>query len=59
MHDVVPSNPSLTIIEKPLGYIKGVRFGHDNSGNSPSWFLEEIISYHKTELFSHRREFNY
>ena len=39
-------------VEKPLGYIKGVRFGHDNSGNSPSWFLEEIIVLDKQTLCS-------
>ena len=26
-----------------LGAIQAVRIGHDNSGESPSWFLEEII----------------
>ena len=29
--------------DKPLGVIQGVRIGHDNYGNSPSWFLEEIV----------------
>ena len=38
--------------EKPLGSIEGVRFGHDNSGNSPSWFLEEIIVLDKQTLCS-------
>ena len=28
---------------KQLGAIQAVRIGHDNSGNSPSWFLEEIV----------------
>ena len=27
----------------PLGAIQAVRIGHDNSGESPSWFLEEIV----------------
>ena len=39
-------------VEKPLGHIEGVRFGHDNSGNSPSWFLEEIIVLDKQTLCS-------
>ena len=30
-------------VNKPLGAIQGVRIGHDNSGESPSWFLEEIV----------------
>ena len=30
-------------VNKPLGAIQGVRIGHDNSGESPSWFLEEIL----------------
>ncbi|KAL9967112.1 hypothetical protein ACROYT_G025281 [Oculina patagonica] len=30
-------------INKHLGAIQGVRIGHDNSGESPSWFLEEIV----------------
>ncbi|XP_022787369.1 polycystic kidney disease protein 1-like 2 [Stylophora pistillata] len=30
-------------VTKPLGTIQGVRIGHDNSGESPSWFLEEIV----------------
>ena len=38
--------------EKSLGSIEGVRFGHDNSGNSPSWFLEEIIVLDKQTLSS-------
>ena len=38
--------------EKSLGSIEGVRFGHDNSGNSPSWFLEEIIVLDKQTLCS-------
>ena len=29
--------------DKSLGAIQGVRIGHDNYGNSPSWFLEEIV----------------
>ena len=29
--------------EKPLGNICGVRIGHDNSGKSPSWFLEDVV----------------
>ena len=39
-------------VEKPLGSIEGMRFGHDNSGNSPSWFLEEIIVLDKQTLCS-------
>ena len=30
-------------VEKALGAIQGMRIGHDNSGESPSWFLEEIV----------------
>ena len=30
-------------VEKGLGAIQGVQIGHDNFGESPSWFLEEIV----------------
>ena len=30
-------------LNKRLGEVKRVRIGHDNSGESPSWFLEEIV----------------
>ena len=30
-------------LSQPLGTIQTVRIGHDNSGESPSWFLEEIV----------------
>ena len=30
-------------LDKPLGAIQAVRIGHDNSGESPSWFLEDIV----------------
>lgn len=30
-------------VDKPLGAIQGVRVGHDNTGENPSWFLEEIV----------------
>ena len=30
-------------LSQPLGSIQAVRIGHDNSGESPSWFLEEIV----------------
>ena len=30
-------------LSQPLGMIQAVRIGHDNSGESPSWFLEEIV----------------
>ena len=30
-------------VERALGAIQGMRIGHDNSGESPSWFLEEIL----------------
>ena len=30
-------------VDKSLGLIHGVRVGHDNSGTSPSWFLEDIV----------------
>jgi len=30
-------------LSQPLGAIQAVRIGHDNSGESPSWFLEEIV----------------
>ena len=32
----------LLLVNKPLGAIQGVRIGHDNSGERPSWFLEEV-----------------
>ena len=30
-------------VDRPLGFIQAVRIGHDNSGKSPSWYLEEIV----------------
>ena len=30
-------------LRQALGAIQAVRIGHDNSGESPSWFLEEIV----------------
>ena len=30
-------------LSQSLGTIQAVRIGHDNSGESPSWFLEEIV----------------
>ena len=30
-------------VDKPLGVIHRVKVGHDNSGDSPSWFLEDIV----------------
>ena len=33
----------LITLEKPLGFVSGVRIGHDNSGKSPSWFLEAVV----------------
>ena len=30
-------------VDKPLGFIQAVRIGHDNSGTSPSWFLEDVV----------------
>ncbi|KAL9966015.1 hypothetical protein ACROYT_G024022 [Oculina patagonica] len=36
-------------VDNPLGAIRGVRIGHDNSGDSPSWFLEEIVFVEKQE----------
>ena len=30
-------------LRQSLGTIQAVRIGHDNSGESPSWFLEEIV----------------
>ena len=30
-------------LERPLGCIRGVRIGHDNSGTAPSWFLEDVV----------------
>lgn len=30
-------------VEEPLGLIQCARVGHDNSGTSPSWFLEDIV----------------
>lgn len=37
------SDSFLLNVEKPLGWIRGVRIGHDNSGSSPSWFLEDVV----------------
>ena len=34
-------------VNKRLGDIQSVRIGHDNSGNSPSWLLEEIVIFDK------------
>ena len=33
----------LITLEKRLGNVRRVRIGHDNSGISPSWFLEDVI----------------
>ena len=30
-------------LETSLGCVNGVRIGHDNSGTSPSWFLEDVV----------------
>ena len=30
-------------LSQSLGTIQAVRIGHDNSGESPSWFLEEVV----------------
>lgn len=30
-------------LSQSLGAIQALRIGHDNSGESPSWFLEEIV----------------
>ena len=30
-------------VQKPLGFLHGVRIGHNNTGISPSWFLEDIV----------------
>ena len=30
-------------VDKPLGFIQAVRIGHDNSGKSPSWFLDDLV----------------
>ena len=30
-------------VNKSLGAIQGVQIGHDNFGDSPSWYLEEIL----------------
>ena len=39
-------------LEKPLGCVHGVRIGHDNSGISPSWFLEDVVITDKQTLSS-------
>ena len=33
----------LLTVDKPLGFVQGVRIGHDNSGIDPSWFLEDVV----------------
>ena len=33
----------LLTVEKSLGCVHGVRIGHDNTGGSPSWFLEDVV----------------
>ncbi|KAL9965160.1 hypothetical protein ACROYT_G028923 [Oculina patagonica] len=30
-------------VDRPLGLIQAVRIGHDNSGTSPSWFLDDLV----------------
>ncbi|PFX14626.1 Polycystic kidney disease protein 1-like 2 [Stylophora pistillata] len=30
-------------VNKSLGWIRGLQIGHDNFGNNPSWFHEEIL----------------
>ena len=42
----------LVTVEKPLGCVHTVRIGHDNSGISPSWFLEDLIITDKQTLNS-------
>ena len=37
------SDSFLLNVEKSLGWIRGIRIGHDNSGLSPSWFLEDVV----------------
>ena len=37
------SDVFLLTVQEPLGYLHGVRIGHNNSGVSPSWFLEDIV----------------
>ena len=39
-------------LEKPLGFVRGVRIGHDNSGISPSWLLEDVVITDKQTLNS-------
>ena len=33
--------------DKSLGSLQGVRIGHDNAGDSPSWFLEDVTIFDK------------
>ena len=37
------SNVFVLYVNKSLGAIQGVQIGHDNFGDSPSWYLEEIL----------------
>ena len=37
------SDSFLLNVEKPLGWIRGVRIGHDNSGSRTSGFLEDVV----------------
>ena len=42
----------LLTLAKPLGCVRGVRIGHDNSGKRPSWFLEDVSILDKQTLNS-------
>lgn len=42
----------LLTLAKPLGCVRGVRIGHDNSGKRPSWFLEDVAILDKQTLNS-------
>ena len=39
----VNSNFFVLYVNKSLGSIQGVQIGHDNFGNNPSWYQEEIL----------------
>ena len=42
----------LMTFDKPLGCVSGVQIGHDNTGVSPSWFLEDVVILDKQTLDS-------
>ena len=46
------SDVFILALKKPLGSIRAVRIGHDNSGKRPSWFLEDVVILDKQTMDS-------